>query len=94
MVEQYPTVGVAQVMGHDVTLYRGEGIPGKDIPPSVLAVWADGDMLIGFGGRGLSEEQVRSFLKHVDLVTRSEWNAAVEALPKAPPPPAPTSLGN
>lgn len=93
-VERYPTVGAAQVMGYAVTLYRGEGIPADEIPPSVMALWADGDRLIGFGGGGLSEEEVRSFLAHMDRVTRSEWNAVVNAMPKPPPPPTPTSMGN
>lgn len=94
MVEQYPTVGVAEVAGYDVTLRQSPGDPSDDIPPSVMATWADGDRLISFGGGALSEEQVRSHLDQIQPVTRSEWNAAVDEVPEPRPPPTPTSLGD
>lgn len=94
MVGEYPTVGVAEVAGYDVTLRRYPGEPSDDIRAAVMAVWQDGDRLIGFGGGGLSEDQARSYLEDLERVTRSEWNAAVDELPEPPPPPAPTSLGD
>ena len=94
LIEEYPTVGSTEVAGYDVTLRRYPGEPSDDIRASLVAVWRDGDRVIGLGGGGLSEEQARSYLDDLQRVTRSEWGAAVDALPEPPPPPTPTSLGD
>lgn len=90
-VDEYPVVGVAEVDGFDVTLRQSPSDPSGDISSSVVAVWADGDRLVGFGGAALSEEEVRSYLKDLRRVSRSEWNAALDEVPDPPPPPAPTT---
>ena len=94
LIEEYPTVGAAKVDGYDVTLSRYPGDRSDDSPPAVMADWVDGEHLIGFGGGGLSEEQVRSHLKDLHRVTYSEWKDAVDELPEPPPPPTPTSLSD
>lgn len=64
--------------------------PSDDIPAAVMAVWQDGDRLIGFGGGGLTEGRARSYLKDLQRVTRSEWDTVVDELTEPPPPPTPT----
>ncbi len=94
MVDQYQPVGVSQIARFNVTLRRSAGEPSDDIPPSVMAVWPDGDRFVAFGGAALSEEQVRSFLQRLRRVTHDEWNSAVEALPEQQTAPTPTDLAN
>lgn len=89
---QSVVVGEATVDGTKMTLRQFAGLPSKDIPPSVGAVWLDGSLLIQFGGSGLDEDELRAHLQHLQRVDRDRFQAVVDAaqqrtksLPKTAP---------
>ena len=73
LAEQQEQVGTATVSGFEASLRRGAGLI-EGIPPSVFAVWRDGDVMIGLGGSALDEAELRDHLRYVQRVDQARWN--------------------
>jgi hypothetical protein len=88
LVEKQETVGSADVQGTRMKLRRSKAV--GEFPASVGADWTEGQLLIQFGGRGVSEADLRGHLRYLKRVDRTRFDAEVAKANRPPTTPLPT----